>query len=176
MTSHKSGLIAVTFILIAPGVAFAQEPERERTGVLQGLVQCRAIADSAARLNCYDTATAALDEAERAGDVVVVDRGDVRAAQRQLFGFTLPTLPILTRGRPVEEIQAVTSPLTSATLQGAGKWVFTLEDGSVWRQTDTQAVRQTPRIGAETTVRRAAMGSFLLNLGFGRAIRVERVR
>ena len=71
-----------------------QEPSATaRPELLSRLVGCRQVADSTARLACYDAAASALDSAERQGDVVVVDRAQVSAARRQLFGFDLPAMP-----------------------------------------------------------------------------------
>ena len=142
---------------------------------LATVLNCRAIEDQSARLQCYDTAVAALDARQQAGDVVVVDRAELQANERQLFGFALPSLSLFSREN-TEPVQRLAATLSSTSQQASGKWLFRLSDGSVWRQTDSQRVRSVPRTGAEVTVRRAAMGSFMLDPGPGRSIRVERVQ
>ena len=51
------------------------------------------------RLACFDAAAARLDEAEKKGDIVVVDRRQAQEVRRQAFGFTLPSLTLFDRGR-----------------------------------------------------------------------------
>jgi hypothetical protein len=138
-------------------------------------VQCRSITESTARLACYDSATEALDAAERQGEVVVVDRAQVSAARRQLFGFELPSLPdMFERGPAIERVDSIESTLERASVVGEGRWLFRLADGSVWRQIDVEPVRFQNRNGQVVRVRRAALGSYLLTVGGSRAVRVRR--
>lgn len=171
MNIRSAALLLLSPLTLAGPVSAQDQPSES----LATLMSCRAIQAQMERLQCYDTATAALAAREQAGEVVVVDRSELQATERRLFGFTLPSLPLLSRGN-TEPVEALTTTLVSASQQSAGKWVFRLSDGSVWRQTDSQAVRSTPRAGAEVTVRRAAMGSFMLDPGAGRSVRVERVQ
>src|SRR5260370_11984455 len=78
------------------------------------------------------------------GDLVAIDREQRRAARRQAFGFTLPTLSFLERGEKVEEANRVTATVADANLDSFGKWVIRLEDGAVWRQTEAQDLGRTP--------------------------------
>lgn len=155
--------------------AFAQAQEAARPELLNRLTACRALADSTARLSCYDGAVEALDAAEREGEVVVVDRAQVRESRRALFGFDLPSLPAFGRVEGAEDtVSSVETTLTRATRGGDGKWVFRLADGSVWRQSDSESVFFTNREGTEVRVRRASMGSFMMTVGNSRAVRVRR--
>ena len=163
----------VLAVVALPGTAGAQEGGRPE--LLERLTACRTVADSAARLTCYDDAAAALDAAEREGEVVVIDRAQVRESRRALFGFDLPGLPALGRVERAEDsLSSVETTLTRATRGGDGKWVFRLADGSVWRQNDSESVFFTNREGTEVRVRRASMGSFMMTLGNSRAVRVRR--
>lgn len=154
--------------------AAAQTVAPARPELLSRLVACRAVADSAARLACYDGATDALDSAERDGQVVVVDRAQVSAARRQLFGFQLPSITLFDQGERAEPINEIETTLTRAVLVGEGRWLFTLADGSVWRQIDTESVNFRNRAGEAVRVRRASLGSYLLTTGGSRAVRVRR--
>lgn len=154
----------------------AQAQEADRAEVLERLAGCRTQADAAQRLACYDAAAAALDEAERAGDVVVLDRAQLQETRRGLFGFAMPSLDIFNgRGEQAEEeeIDNVSYIVASAREARDGEWVFTMEDGSVWRQIDGRMWGR-PRAGQPAVVRRAALGSFMLNVGDAPAIRVRR--
>ncbi|HEX6865720.1 MAG TPA: hypothetical protein VF122_00670, partial [Caulobacteraceae bacterium] len=83
----KGALMTAALTLMAGSAQAASD----RPPVLQAVVDCRAIADSSARLACYDAAAARLDEAEAKGDVVVLDREQRQQARREAFGFTMPS-------------------------------------------------------------------------------------
>jgi hypothetical protein len=155
-------------------LAMAAPRASPRAGALQQLADCRPIADSAARLACYDKAAAGLDAAEAKGDIVVVDRDQANKVRRQAFGFTLPSLSILDRGDKREDVDQLVLKIEAASRGGDGKWVFRLEGGQVWRQIDTDELMREPKVGALATIKRAALGSYRLSLGGASAIRVHR--
>lgn len=162
-------------IFCSPSLVLAQNPAENRSNLLSALSDCRNLADNAVRLACYDRTAAALDQGEKAGEVVVIDRAQVQAARRDLFGFNMPSLSGLF-GRDAEEnrLTSVETTLTRAGQAPDGKWVFHLGDGSEWRQIDSMPVRFQNRAGAEVRVRNAALGSYLLTIGGSRAVRVRR--
>ncbi len=164
----------VILALISTPSSATQTTGSSRPDLLSGLVECRAVTDNAQRLACYDRAAAALDSAERAGDVVVVDRAQVTAARRQAFGFSLPNLALFERGDRVDPITEIETTLTRGTQLGDGTWIFTLADGSAWRQIDTGRATFRNRPGQPVRVRMASMGSFLLTVDRSPAIRVKR--
>ncbi len=155
--------------------ASAQQPApQERPELLSRLVACRAVTAAEARLACYDAAASALDSAERQGEVVVVDRAQVNAARRQLFGFELPSITLFDAGPAPERIDSVETTLTRAVAAGDGKWTFVLADGSTWRQIDSERVNFRNQAGQAVRVRRATLGSYLLTIDRSRAVRVRR--
>jgi hypothetical protein len=160
----------------AAAPAFAQAPSPGRAEVLSQLIACRSISDTAQRLACFDQNAASLDAAERSGDVVVVDRAQVRETRRQLFGFSLPDVPIFDRGENPERIESVTSSLASARRLPDGKMRFELEDGSVWTQVDFDRFNGATRAGSGVEIRRASLGSYMLSVGGTRSVRVSRDR
>jgi nucleoside phosphorylase len=166
-----SGLAAAAVAAALSGQA-AQVQERPET--LARLVACRAIADGAARLACYDAAAGALDSAERQGDVVIIDRAQVAETRRQMFGFDLPTLPRMFGGAGQAEISSIETTLRSASQTADDRWVFRLADGGVWRQVDAAYVRFENRAGQPVRIRKAAFNSFLLTVGDSQAVRVRR--
>lgn len=166
-----SGLAALAAATTLSGQA---PPVQDRPETLARLMACRGIAESVARLACFDTAAGALDTAERAGDVVVIDRAGVAETRRQLFGFEMPSLPRLFGPEGDTPIDSIDSTLQSASLVGEGRWVFRLADGSVWRQIDSERVGFQNRPGETVRVRKASLGSFLLTVGGSRAVRVRR--
>jgi molybdenum-dependent DNA-binding transcriptional regulator ModE len=170
--------LVVTFVLAAlsasPALAQQQRPAPSRPELLSRLTECRSIADAAQRLSCYDAAASALDTAERQGDVVVIDRAQIGETRRQLFGFQLPSISLFERGETVEQINAIETTLTRANQIAESQWLFTLADGGVWRQIDSERVRFENRAGQPVRVRRGLMGSYLLTVGDSRAVRVRR--
>lgn len=165
-------LVGAALTMLATG---AQAQEAGRAEVLEQLAACRVQTDPAQRLACYDAAAAALDEAERAGEVVVLDREQMQETRRGLFGFAMPSLDIFNRGEvaQADEIDNVSYVVRIAREARDDEWVFTMEDGSVWRQIDGRMWGR-PRAGETAVVRRAAMGSFMMNVGDAPAIRVRR--
>ena len=167
-----SGLAAVAAASVLSGQS---APVQDRPEALARLMACRDVADSAARLACFDAAAGALDAAEREGEVVVIDRAGVAETRRQMFGFEMPTLPrLFGNSDAVPEVDSIETTLQSAAFTGEGRWVFRLEDGSVWRQIDSERVRFRNRPGEAVRVRKASLGSFLLTVDGSRAVRVRR--
>lgn len=160
--------------LAALSLALSQTSPQSRPEMLERLTACRSVPAAEARLACYDAAAAALDAAERQGELVVIDRVAVEETRRQLFGFELPTLPRLFSGGEAEELAAIETTLASAVRTGENRWVFRLSDGSVWRQIDSEPLRFQNRAGQEVRVRRASLGSYLMTIGGSRAVRVRR--
>lgn len=161
-------------VLASAGSAHAQTAPAMRPEILDRVVACRQIAAETARLACYDAAVGRLDQAQREGDVVVVDRSQVREARRQLFGFQVPSISLFDQGEKPEAVDSIETTLTRAVVAGENKWVFTLADESVWRQIDSERVNFRNRPGETVRVRRASLGSYLMTIGSSRAVRVRR--
>lgn len=163
----------------ALGATQAQAADKDmtpkgRAAALQTVVDCRTITDSAARLACYDGAIAKLDAAEASGEVVVVDRGQVREARRAAFGFNFQLPGFMTRGDKPEEVENLTAKVASARLSGEGKWVIVLDDGAVWRQTDRIDLPRRPKPGSTVELRKGALGSYFMKLDGQVGVRAER--
>jgi hypothetical protein len=141
---------------------------------MQGLLDCRKVTDDAARLACFDKAAAAVDAAASSGDLVSIDREQRKAARRQAFGFTLPTLGFLEHGEKGEGADRITATVAEAHEDGNGRWVVRLEDGAVWVQSEAQMLGRTPRKGSTAVITKGVMGSFFMTVdgqGLGRAKR-----
>lgn len=171
---HLAGGLAGLLALTA-GPALAQDAAKRRPEALEAVVACRTIADTDARLACFDRAAAGLDEAESRGEVVVVDRGQIREARKAAFGFTFKMPSFMTAGEKPEDMERLTATVASAYDSG-GKWVITLEDGAVWKQIDTMSMRKSPKPGSKVEIRTAMLGSFFMKVDGQIQIRVTRVR
>lgn len=177
MTRHSvvtATLVGVVASALGGAAEVRAQTPADSTALLKSLADCRGVAESAARLSCYDAAAARLLSAERAGEVVVVDRAQARAARRQAFGFSLPSLDIFKRGEPESELDRVQFTLARADQGRDGKWILRTSEGQVWRQTDQKRLTREPRAGSRAEVRNAALGSFFMNIDGQTAIRVRR--
>lgn len=170
----RSLLLSAVAIVACAGPTAAQTTRPTSSAAVQALARCRAVAEESARLACYDAAAASLVAAERSGEVVVVDREQARAARRQAFGFNLPTLDVFRPSVGDDESDRTSLVIARAARDGAGKWVLRSQDGQVWRQTDGERLSRAPRAGSRAEVRRAMLGSYLMNIDGQTAIRVRR--
>ncbi len=157
------------------GPAAAQEAAKRRPDTLTAVVACRSITDTTERLACFDRAAADLDQAEAKGDVVVVDRGQIREARQAAFGFSFKMPSFMTQGEPAEAVDRITTTIKSA-YESKGAWVIVLEDGAVWRQIDNVRMRKSPKPGSKAEIRTAMLGSFFMKVDDQIAIRVSRER
>lgn len=160
-----------------PAAALAQpaEPEPQRPPAYESLIRCRTVAEDAARLRCFDEAAAALQAATERREVVVVDRAQIRESRRRLFGIRLPRLPVFGGGGgEEEEIDQVEGVIASASQDGLGHWVVTLQDGAVWVQVDNNRLALRPRAGQPVVINRGALGSYMMRVNRQPGIRVRR--
>lgn len=160
--------------LLAAGLAHAETPGR--APAVQNVIDCRKIDDGAQRLACYDKAVADMEQAEKSGDLVSVDREQRRAARHQAFGLALPTLSFLDRGEKPEEVDRITSKIAEAWQTGYGTWNFRLDDGAVWHQIDDNTLDRPPHSGSTAEIRRGALGSFTMKVDGQFPIKVHRDR
>ena len=116
-----------------PSAATAPQP---RPAAFEALVRCRAIAEAAARLQCFDAAAAALQAAQERRDVVVVDRAQVREGRRRLFGLALPRIPIFGGGDDddddEDQVRTVEGVVAAATRTASATGWCRSQDGAVW--------------------------------------------
>ena len=175
----KRHLVTVTFACIT--ATSAQAAGAQAAGAaspppqaVQAAIDCRKVAEAAARLACYDKAVDVLGRALDQGQVVAVDHAQVQAVRRQSFGFTLPSLSFLDRGARPEEINEVVLTVESARQNPDGKWVIALEGGQIWRQIDTGEFSRDPKPGAKATIKKAMLGSYMMMIGGHSAVRVHR--
>lgn len=157
--------------LLAAGPAVAQDVRGSE--IYAALERCRGVAPDAERLACFDRAAAVLAAAVNDKQVTVVDREEVRAAKRSLFGIALPELRLFNRGDD-EPVRQIESTIRSVGQTGHGRYSFGLAEGGTWRMLETGGP-PAPEPGDKVVIRRAALGSFLAKIGGARAVRVERV-
>ncbi len=144
-------------------VAAAPKSAAERAKVLQQVVDCRKITDAGERLACYDRSAQALDDAEKTGQVVVVDQAKAREIRRQSFGFALPSLSVLNLAGNGDGVDRLETTIESARELSDGRFVIHTVDGATWRQVDGDLPR-TPKAGQRFVVTPGALGSFFCHV------------
>jgi hypothetical protein len=160
--------------LLPTAAASAQAPPASNP-LISAVARCLEIRDDAARLSCSDAAARALVAAERARELVVVDRVEVRRTRRSLFGLPVDLGQIFAgRDRAEDRFEALNTVIKGAEQDG-GRWTFRLEEGGAWRTMEELPLSRTPRPGTPVTVRRGALGSYVLKAEGARAVRARRV-
>lgn len=175
-------LVRTTSLLVA-GItlasAAAAEKPRNRPELFSKLLDCRAIADNAQRLACYDQSVGAIEEAEKKKDLVVVDRKEIRETKKSLFGFTLPKIGLFTGDKndddEKDEINEISSTVEIARIVKGGDWSLRLaNDAGTW-ETNSE-LNVPPRAGDKVRIKKATMGSYLGQVGINRGVRLRRVK
>lgn len=166
---------------------------------LDGVFACSRLGVDAERLACFDKAVADLNQAEAVGDLAVVSRQQVEQVEREAFGLAVPAAGDLAaavigppRAPPAsaatgdkpdagaapasqrERLERVTLEVARISRDRAGKFVFEMANGQVWRQTDSGRVRVRGDGPWTAEIRRAVLSGFFLNLDGQTAIRVRR--
>lgn len=169
--SKLAVMVAMTVSLIADHAEARQNNLAAGNDLIGTVTRCREIEADGARLACFDAAATQL---AAAGEVAFVSRQDVEQNQRRLFGFNVSALnPFDSSGRS-ESLQWISGTITSARNLGRGEWSITLDDGSVWRKTDGANVSFSPNRQYAVTVRRAALGSYMMKVANDSPFRVRR--
>ncbi|HEX6376887.1 MAG TPA: hypothetical protein VFZ91_14340 [Allosphingosinicella sp.] len=166
--------VAAAALLVPAALPAKTARPQPRPEAFEALVRCRALADDAARLKCFDAAAATLQQAAENRDLVVVDRKQIREANRGLFGLDLPDVNPFGGGGGEEEIKSIESVVRSAVQDGDGRWVVTLEDGSTWAQTDSYPLAVNPKRGHKVKVVKASMGSYMMRVNGQPGVRAKR--
>jgi hypothetical protein len=174
-TPRRTALLSALLLLAtAAPAAAADKAAKARAAALDSLAACRAIPEDAQRLACYDKAAGVFDEAEKKGDIVVVDRAQVREVKRQTFGFNFDTLSkVFDGGEKAEQIDRVEATIADIRNDGYGKLVFVTAEGQTWRQIDGELWGD-PKKGQKVEIKRATLGSFMMKVGDFGTIRVHR--
>ena len=180
MASHHrllTGTFAAAMAVLASGsAAYAQDkPAAALPEVFAKVLDCREIADPAQRLACFDAAVPALAQAQENKEVRVVTREDVNRTRRGLFGFVGSGFGLFGNDgdeAEEEELKEITGVI-KALSGDVGSFAFTLEDGSVWVQTDGAFINR-PKPGKTITIRRAALGSYKASVEGGMGFRIKR--
>lgn len=168
----------LTYVVLIAGLcvssAHAAEATVNRPKVYSDIVACRALADAAARLECYDAASKSLEEATESRQVVLLDQGDVRKTKQSLFGFSLPKISFFGESdeEQDEESKQIEGEFKDIQALNSGRYQFAVKDAGTWQT--TEGSRQILSNGQKFKIKRGALGSYLLVVN-NSGIRVKRV-
>jgi hypothetical protein len=126
----------------------------------------------------------------RTGEIIIVRKKEAQAAQRNAFGFNLPSLNIFDRiagdkkedkkeAKPGEVVATggldnLVTEVKSASQDANGHWTIVTVEGAVWRQTDNEVLSPRPHAGSKVELKRATFGSFLMKIDRLPAVRAKR--
>lgn len=176
LTAVVAAMIAGAIAVAGPATArTTQRPHDAAASVITEVTGCAAITDNVARLACFDSATAKLIEATAKGDVKIVDREDIRATRRSLFGFTLPHVAFFKGDDTAEDTPSeIDTTIKSVGKSEFGKFTLTMADDAVWKT--TEPLPRDPRVGMPVHLKRGALGNYFIRVGAMRAVTAQRVR
>ena len=166
-TGRARGRIAAGAWLLGALGALAATGPSQAADRLAPLLACRALADDAARLACFDRESAPLGARPP----------EPALSPEQKFG--LGTAAIATkeaeRGQPRADVDVIAAKVAELHNQADGRLVITLDNGQVWRQL-APGGELLLKVGDPVRVTRGAIGSFLLSTPSSRSCKVTRVR
>lgn len=154
--------ITALVLLFAPAAAAQTDSgQPPRPESLEGVYACAEVSDDAQRLACYDAAVGRMRQAESEGQFVAVDRGQVQTMRRESFGLTLPAITNLFGGGDNDALDSIELQVERVLPRSDGRHVFVMSDGQRWTQVEPRRASNV-RAGDTVTVRRAALGSYML--------------
>jgi hypothetical protein len=167
--------LTASMLLITVGLAPAAEAAQQEAppSSVQRLLACRQIADGVQRLACFDRESAPVSAGLQSRDLVVIDKEKARTASRSVFGFSVPNFGGLFGSK--NEVSSIQSTVRSARPNPYGGYTVALADKSVWSQTDDSPLGFPPRGGDSVTIRRGALGSFVMQVGRQPSVKVKRI-
>jgi hypothetical protein len=175
MGSSRKALTVIGAGALAVIGTAADAQSASSDSVLDQLFSCRAEADAARRLSCFDAAAARLEKARGAREIVVMNREEVREKRRALFGLPLPNINLFGRNDDSDEkVSLITTKAVDVARYGRDRWRVRMEDGSTWET--TEPARFDPKKGDAVIIKSAALGSFRASFAGQSAVRIQRLR
>jgi hypothetical protein len=162
-------MMLVPFVLgTGPSIAWAQ------VALMESLRQCATKTDSARRLACFDALTAKQQRSGSASEQLATPASD-RARE-----FGLGAIELRRQHERAGLIDSPTMQREEARVVEVrempyGRHEFTLDNGQLWQQTESE-LTATIRPGDAITITRGALGSFWIQAGRTVAVRATRIR
>lgn len=179
MSRLRAVSIATFALCLAAVPAGAKDKDEAKVApkIFQDVVDCRKIEADAERLACYDNKVASLETAQQSKQLYIADKEEVKKSRRGLFGLPLPDLGIFGGDDEDEKdedvIKQIEAVIKSVRSSSTG-YVFTLEDGAIWGQTEDRYPGITPKPGQKILIKRGAMGSYMGSIEGRPSFRIKR--
>lgn len=180
MIARADVKVAIALLAAVPLPALAQDEgvgSAESPKIVSQMFDCRTIEEDDRRLDCYDREVERVYQAQLSRELIVADRSQLEEAKRGLFGLNLPKIRLFGNGDDDDEAQVdeIQATLAEATKLRNGRYIFTLEDGARWLETESASGSRRFKKGDEIVIERAALGSFKAKVNGKRAVRVRRL-
>ncbi len=172
--------IFVLALALVGGPVLADEPKPDGPPQLfRELLDCKSVADPAARLGCFDQRVAALEAATQKKDIMIADREQVRNARRGLFGFAAPIGKLLGFGGDDDEneeaVKRLETTVTSVSSR-SGNLILRFAEAGTWEQTDRNSFPLAPEPGNKAVITRGALGSYFVSVDGMAGLKFRRVQ
>lgn len=167
--------VAIIALAVAATGTPAQDGRGTSDDAVTAIVACRQVDDEGRRLACFDAAVGTLAQARDRRDIVVLDRKEVQATRRSLFGFSLPKIRLFGNGDDeASELRQLDGTVAGVSPAPSSRWTITLADGTRWLTTEGDE-GYPPRAGETVVIRKAALGSYAASFNKRRSLKVRRV-
>lgn len=176
----------ITLIMATTGLCALAAPAFSQGSLPDQLSVCARIAKKDARLACYDSVAGAASQGAYTSSFGSASIRTPEAAPPPVPGApsvaAAPGFGAEQIDRPLAQRRAeagdneVELAVASARDNGLNKWQINMTDGAIWRMTETQSNFRPPKPNETVTIRKAALGSYLMQVGKQGSVRVERVR
>ncbi len=191
---YKSVLFACSAGAVMAGTAVSAD---DAATTLAAFRACTDIGDDTARLACFDKAASAgglaaaeralaearVAQAEAAAAKVEADRkrreAEAEAEALAARAAEKKAADAMSFGADKDRADAdeITATVTRIVATPVGRVLFYLDNGTIWEQTDSKAVRENRILNTSVIVKRAALGGFVLTISdLGIVHRVKRRR
>ncbi|MBI1361050.1 MAG: hypothetical protein GC155_12305 [Alphaproteobacteria bacterium] len=178
-------LASASLLAIAAGAMFAvcPAPAHAQEALMSKVYACADIPDAGRRHACFDALTPDLKAAHAAEAAASPQPTPAESFGSRSSSESALTAPVTSKPEKQAKrekdkgasVDRVSLPVRSIETSGDGYMVFTMQNGQVWKQTDTVGIHHIGDPPWTAEIRKAALGSFMLKIGKSAAIHVQRL-
>jgi hypothetical protein len=174
--SMRFAVALAALAILVPAGASAQSRE-EQEQAIEKTLECRTIEDDAERLACLDRGAEELSKTRFFFESEAAEAKPQMETEEQ---FGSESVPEERKKRDETKLKRIASKIAEIRVRTNNRATFTLENGQVWRQLDSDDhvlhFYDKDRL-YEATIKRSLFNNYMMKIsGMGKAIRVERVK